>query len=141
MALMVIPNEGKLLWLNAALVLNAGGQEDFWLSLYQNNTTPTDATTIADFTESTFAGYAKFELIRTTFVAPVIVANVAFSEYPTDPQFDCTAGGPQSAFGWYMWGKVSSKVYAAARFDITRSMSAGASEKLSPFAIGLKTFA
>lgn len=141
MALMVIPNEGKLKWLQWALVNNAGGIEDLTLELYQNNYTPVDASVQASFTAATFAGYSTVPLVRTTFGAPALVGNVAYSTYPTDPVFTCTAGGPQLVYGWFMYGNASQKVYAAARFDITRSMSAGATETLSPFAIGLKTFA
>jgi hypothetical protein len=140
MALMMIPNEGKLKWLTWALVNNAGGIEDLHVHLYQNNYTPVDGSTLANFTESTFAGYAAEPLVRTNFGAPVLVGNVAYSTYPTDPTFVCTAGGPQLVYGWWMDGDVSGKVYAAARFDNTRSMAAGATETLSPFAIGLKTF-
>lgn len=140
MALMVIPNEGKLLWLTWALVNNAGGIEDLHCHLYKNNYTPIDTTTLADFTESTFAGYVAIPLVRTTFGAPALVGNVAYSTYPSVPTFVCTAGGPELCYGWYLTGDVSGKVYAAARFDVTRSMAAGATEALNPFAIGLKTF-
>ena len=141
MALMVIPNEGKLLWLNWALVDNAGGIEGFTIELYQNNYTPVDGSTLASFTASTFAGYVAETCARSDFGPPALVGNVAYSTLSFDPTFTCTAGGPQSAYGWFMYGAISQKVYAAARFDVTRSMSAGAKEELSPFAIGLKTFA
>lgn len=136
---MVIPNEGKTKWLDAAVLLSGGSDTVFNVKLYQNNYTPVDGSTAADFTEATFTGYTAVALTRSTFGAAAITSNVAYSTYPTPPAFNCTGGSSQTIYGWYMVGATSGKVYAAQKFDTARTLSPGASETLDPFKIALET--
>jgi hypothetical protein len=136
---MVIPNEGKLLWLTWAITGNPPTLESFIVKLFKNNYTPVDASTASDFTEATFTGYAAITIARTAFSAPAIVSDVAYSSVSGYPTYTCTAGGIEVCYGWYMVGASSGKVLAAQRFDNARSISAGAVEKLNPFIFGLDT--
>jgi hypothetical protein len=137
---MVIPNEGKLLWLYWALVTNGGDLEDFVLKGYSNNYTPVDASTAANFTESLFTGYAAIDIDRADMNNPGIVANVAISTCSFVPQWTCTGGAAENLYGWFLVGAVSGKVLAAQRFDNVRVMASGATESINPFQISFKTF-
>jgi hypothetical protein len=141
MANMVIPNEGKLLWLEWALTGDGSSLEDFVVRLYSNNYTPVDGSTLANFTEATFTGYTELDIMRSDFSTPVIVANVAEAQTSVPPEWTCTGGAAQDIYGWYLVGVDSGKVLAAQRFDAVRTMAAGATETLDPFKIKLKTFA
>jgi hypothetical protein len=138
---MVIPNEGKELLLYWALGTDGSDLEDFILRLYKNDYTPVDGSSGANFTVSDFDGYMDLPILRANFDPVAIVANVAEIEYDTVPEFVCTGGAAQNAYGWYLLGDTSGKVIAAQRFDSPRSMAPGATERLDPFKIKLKTFA
>jgi hypothetical protein len=138
---MVIPNEGKILVLYWALNTDGVDLEDFGLSLFKNDYTPVDGSVFADFTKANFTGYLDVAIGRIDFDVPVIVSNVAEMTYSSVPEFECTGGSPQLVYGWYLWTMSTNKVVAAQRFDAARSMAAGATEKIDPFKVKLKTFA
>lgn len=137
---MVIPNEGKVAWLDWAMGNGVVLREDYVLSLYQNNYTPVDGSTGTDFTDSTFPGYADVDIDQTDMGAAAVVANVAVSECNFVPVFTCTGGAGELAYGWYLAGRTSGLVLAAQRFDVARNMTSGATESIDPFTISLKTF-
>lgn len=138
--LMVIPDEGKNLWLDRALG-RVGADTSWRIRLYQNNYTPVDGSTLASFTESTFTGYSQVTVTEGAFGAAVVTANVAEANTSSPPTYTCTGGSAQNAYGWYMVGVTTGKVYAAQKFDNVRSMAPGAVEELDPFQFSLKTFA
>lgn len=139
--MMVIPNEGKLLWLYWALGTDGSDLEDFVIDLYQNDYTPVDASTGADFTAATFTGYSQFAVARADFAAPAIASNVAVSDLTPFPDWTCTGGSMQTCYGWYMRGASSGDVLAAERFATPRQMANGAKLSLDPFEMKLKSFA
>jgi hypothetical protein len=141
MANMVIPNEGKEVLLDLAIHDAGAALEDWSLDLYQNNYTPVDASTLADFTPSTFTGYVAVPITRAEMGGAAVVANVAERTRSVPPEFVCTGGTSQNAYGWFLTGEISGKVYAAQRFDTVRVMGPGATQTIDPFKFKLKTFA
>lgn len=141
MADMLIPDEGKLLWLYWALCTNGSDLEDFTLRLYKNNFVPDDSTVLADFTEATFTGYGAVGIARSAMASPVIVSHVARSTKSVAPVFSCTGGSPQTVYGWYLESNTTNKCVATQEFDSPRVMSNGATESIDPFRMDLKTFA
>lgn len=139
--LMVIPNEGKLLWLYWAIGTDGSDLEDFVVDMFSNNETVDDASTGADFTIATFTGYAQVAVARADFGSPSIVSNIANINDPTFPEFTCTGGSPQTCYGWLMRGATSGTIVAGANFDTPRVMAPGATEQLDPFTYKFKTFA
>ncbi len=139
--LMVSPNEGKLLVEYWAFGSDGSDLEDFVVDLFSSNTTVVDASTGADFTIATFTGYAQFDVARADFASPTIVSNVALINDPTPPTFSCSAGSPQTVYGWIMRGAVSGKVIVGQNFDTPRVMAPGTTETLDPFTLKTKTFA
>lgn len=137
--MIVIPNEGKTLWLYWALESDGTDFEDFLVKLYKNNYVPVDASTLANFTISTFTGYADFNVDRADFGSPAIVANVAYETAGVIPSYTCTAGGPEDCYGWLMVGVVSGKVLAAEKFPLPISVVNGLTITLDPFKIALQT--
>ena len=135
----MIPNEGKLLWLNWALPAGAGTYESFYAKLYSNNYTPQPTDSAANYTECNFTGYARYFVGRSTFNAPYLTGNVAASTSNTPPVFASTDPVGQTAYGWFLVGTSSGAVVAAQQFANPRSMTAGATETLSPFTIQLAT--
>jgi hypothetical protein len=139
MANMVIPNEGKVLWATWAVIADISEAEDFVVDTYQNNYVPVDGSTAANFTVSSFGGYAQVAVDRNTFGTPTIVSNVAVTVSSATPTYSCTSGASQTAYGWFMRGASSGKVLAAAVFDVPWTMGPGAVITLNPFQIQLKT--
>ncbi len=138
---MVIPNEGKQVWLDWCVRDDGTGLEEYVVDLYMNDYTPVDGSTAANFTTAAFTGYAQVSIARTDWGAPAIVANVAEIDSAVVPTFTCTAGPGATCYGWYMRSNINGKVLAAQRFDAARVMTAGSVELLDPFKIKLKTFA
>lgn len=136
---MVIPNEGKELWLYWALVTDGSDLEDFVLDLFQNDYTPDDDSTDSSFTVATFGGYAQLDLLRSEFSTPSIVSDVAESERAPAPEWTQTSGSAQTVYGWYLRGADSGIVLAAQRFDSPRTMATGATQVIDPCKLKLKT--
>ena len=140
MSLMVIPDEGKILWLYWALCTDGSDLEDFILKTYKNNYTPVDGSTAGDFTESNFTGYSSVAIARSSLPDPTITSHVAITTRSAVPTFTCTAGAAQDMYGWYLVGAVSGDVVAAQRFDNPRNMAPGAQEQIQ-VQFKFKTFA
>lgn len=138
---MVIPDEGKLLWLYWALVSDGSDFEDFVLDLFSNDYDPDDDSSVADFDVATFTGYAQVAIARSSFGAPALVGHVAYATRGAVPTFNCTGGTLQTVYGWFLRGADSDTVLAAARFNTPRDMIPGAMEAIDPAKVGLKTFA
>lgn len=136
---MVIPDQGKLLWLNWMLPSDGSDQENFSVRLFQNNITPDADSVLGDFTIATFTGYASVPVDRSDFGGTFISAHVAYSDSAVVPTYTCTGGSAQTVYGWYMVATISNVVVAAQRFDSPRSMAPGATEALDPFTMALQT--
>jgi len=140
MANWVIPNEGKILWLQRGIfTTGVSAAENYLLKGFSSATTVGDASTLADFTISTFTGYSDVAIAHTDFPAPTITANVAISTAP-DALFTCTGGGPQNLVGCLLVGATSGKIIAGVNFDAVRVMNAGSTETVTP-TLKFKTFA
>jgi hypothetical protein len=139
MANWVIPNEGKILALQRWLQTTGASVEDYVLKTFKSNTTVGDASTLSDFTISTFTGYADVSITHGTFPAPTITSNIANSN-PGNGVFTCTAGGAENMYGALLVGVTSGKIIAGVNFDTVRVMSAGATETITPN-VAFKTFA
>lgn len=136
---MVIPNNGKLLWLYWALI-GGGGAADMTCHLFSNDYTPDDDTVTGDMTESTFPGYASVPMLRSDFDTPVLVGDIAQSDSLEPPVYLCTGGGGELAYGWYLTDDTSNTCLAAERFAAPRNMVDGASLALDPFRFKLREF-
>jgi hypothetical protein len=139
MANMLIPNEGKLKWLQWALYDNGADFEDYIMDLYQNAFVPTDTTVLADFVKATFPGYASVSVPRADWNNAVIVANIAVSLSTLTPTFSCNGGTGQTVVGWYLHSAVTGKCLATQAFAFSRNMVPGTSEVINPFQIALDT--
>lgn len=111
MALKVV-NQAEVIILQAAL--NALAPEDVDLRLYQNNHTPVDTDTEADYTEATFIGYAAIAIDAAQWV--FTPGDPAQAVYPT-VHFESTAGGQnQFIYGYYITQRMSGKLLWAELF-------------------------
>jgi hypothetical protein len=141
MANMVIPNVGKLLWLEWALTGDGTTYEAVVVELYQSDTTPDADSVVTDFDVCDFTGYDIVVFARADFTTPAVVDDIAQTTGAPPPEYTCTGGSPQDAYGWIMYGQESETLLAAQRFDTVRSMAPGATEKLDPFTISLDQIA
>jgi len=139
--LMVIPNEGKIWFLNNALKLRPGAATDYRVSLFKNNETVTDDSTIGDFTPADFDGYADVTFDSTQWDDALEALNLGISVLSIDPTFDCTDSTPQTVYGWVMIDDGTGELICGQNFDTPRIMVNGARETLTPFRIECKTFA
>lgn len=137
--LMVCPNDGKLKVSDWAFVNDGSSLPDWTLHLFKNDYTPDDDSVLVDFTESTFTGYATVPILRAEMGAPAIDTNVAYTTRDTAPEFTCSGGSPENAYGWYLTSDDDDTVIFAQRFDTPRVMAPGALERIDPFKIGLAT--
>lgn len=141
MADMVCTNEGKALCLVWMLQSDGSDFQDLILRLYKNDYTPIDTSNEEDFTPATFTGSGGITIERADWDALSIVSNVAVLPLPTAPAWTCTAGGPETVYGWYLVTADSNQSVFAQRFATPRVMDVGSVETLDPFQIKLKSFA
>lgn len=138
--LMVIPNFGKQKWLNWALVSDGSDMSDYTLMLFQNDITIADATILSDLVEADFTGYSSVDILRTNMSAPFFDGDVAVSECDFVPTYSCTGGSLQTIYGWGLVSLDDMTLLAGQNFDFPRDMAPGATEKIDPFQIRLKTY-
>ena len=137
--LMVIPDVGKVRVSQWAWQTENASFGDLEVVLYTSNTTPGNASVYGDFTQATFTGSAPITIQRADWTGPTLIANVAYVTDPVPPQWDCTAGGPETCYGWILYDLADNTLIAAQRFDAPRVMNVGASEVLDPFRIAMQT--
>lgn len=137
---MVIPNFGKQKWLNWALCNDGSDVADFTLLLFQNDLTIADATLFSDLDEATFVGYSSVDILRSDMSFPFFDGDVAVSECGFVPSYSCTGGSLQTVYGWGLVSLDDMTLMAGQNFDVPRDMTPGATERIDPFQIRLKTF-
>jgi len=101
-----------------ATLLNSGHT----LRLFQNNLTPTPATSLGSFTESTFTGYAAVSLSG-QFGSPTFVTDGQYQIASGTYTFSCTGGSSQTIYGWYI--DDGSNVKMSQRLDTPVTISSG----------------
>lgn len=90
----ILPNEGIGFTLSELLGRVAIPVLPWKLILWTNNYTPTATTTLANLTEATFGGYARANLDRDLWEAPVVGAGCAHSDWSPDTIDYTVTGGP-----------------------------------------------
>ena len=111
----VIANAGELVLLEAFVGLNTA--QDLNLSLFVNNYTPVKASTAADFTECSLAGYSSIPLAANNWNSAV-AATPSYIEYPQQT-FTFTYNGSQSpVYGYYLTQAISGNLVYAERFAV-----------------------
>jgi hypothetical protein len=80
--------EMKTSWNAAAIIL----------ALFKSNTIPTTADTLATYTESTFAGYARQNIV--TWGVPVVTAHVARMVAATNTFTRNATGAAENIYGY-----------------------------------------
>ena len=110
---LVIPDEGEVI--AQQIIFGTAAPEDLWLRLYTNDYYPNELTTQTNFVEPDGYGYNPMTLAKNTdweFTAGIPTPAIAASWPRT---FNIT-GPVGNAYGYWVQGKASQKVYWAARF-------------------------
>jgi len=130
---LVVPNEGELELLKK-LLINATDSENYLVRLYQNDPTLDDATTLTDFTQTTFTSYAETTMVRgvagNCWATPSTVSDKAQSS-GTAQSWTCGATG-DTIIGYYVVGSSSNKVLWAEKFSTARVLASGDILNLTP---------
>lgn len=135
----VVPNEGKLKMLDEVFRLTTT-REAFVLDQFQTNVTVGDASTGADFTISTYGGYAQIAIARGDWSAAAIAANIGEIAKTANPVFSCTSGAAQNVYGLLLRGATSGIIYAGVNYTTVISMVPGATDTINPLKVKDKTF-
>lgn len=138
--LMVIPNEGKIWFLQKALKDRVGVATNYRVSLFKNNETVADDSTTIDFVIADFTGYADVVFDSTDWDDAIEALNLGIIVLSLVPTFDSTDATPQTVYGWIMIDDDDGIVICGQNFDTPRVMVASAREALDPFRIESKTF-
>jgi hypothetical protein len=107
----IFPNEGLLYCLPLVL------QNQLRFRLYTNNYAPIRSSTIGDFTQAAWSGYAEALLFGGNWTAGTFSGNVLISPYAATVTIGNTSGVSQSAYGFYIVDNTSMHVIWAAQFD------------------------
>ena len=134
--MIVIPDEGKIELLTKTLRAALAVDEVYSLRLYRNDLTPGAGSTLASFTEATFAGYFRQDLPRADWGVPVIVSGRAVSTYEGAAVKWTATSGTQEIFGYYVVAPATAKVAWAERFNEPREMVTGSMLEIVPTLTG-----
>lgn len=130
---LVVPNEGELELLKK-LLINTTDSENYLVRLYKNDPTLDDATTLTDFTQTTFTSYAQTTMVRgvagNCWDTPSTVSDKAQSS-GTAQSWTCGATG-DTIVGYYVVGSSSNKVLWAEKFSTARVLTSGDILNLTP---------
>jgi len=109
----VLPNAAELIALLAII-----NEENLVVHIFQNNITPGDNTTLADFTEASFIGYSATSLASLDFDATSGTEDSpAVATYNEVISFTSTANQePQNCYGYYIVGQTSGALRWCERF-------------------------
>jgi len=127
---LIVPNEGELILLEAAVGKTAAGNTK--LKLYTNNYTPAHDDVVGDFTEfGAVQGYAEKTLAPASWNAAAAGTGTGSSDsnkasitYPQQTwTFDGT-GGDVTVYGYYITNDAEDKVIVAEKFATAQTVSA-----------------
>lgn len=123
--MIVIPDEGAIELLNKTLRAALVTDESYSLRLYRNDYTPVAGSTLASFTEATFLGYFRQDLLRSGWGVPSIDAGRAVTEYTGGPIEWTPAESGQVLYGYYVVAPLTAKVAWAERFTSPITLTNG----------------
>lgn len=131
---LVIPDEGEVQLLTKALKSALTVDEDYSLRLYTAISPALgESTTLADFTQATFTGYAAKTLTRAGWGAPSTSVGTTSSTYAQQTwTHSGSAGSSQTILGYYVVGVTSGKVLWAETFTTARVIDGGDTLSLTP---------
>lgn len=122
---LVVPNVGELELLNRLL---QGGNyvdnSDYVLRLYQNNYTPTTASTLGDFTEADFTNYLSVTLSQTLWGSASTNGNDKAESSYSQQSWTCGSTG-NTVYGYYVEGAASGTLLWAEKFGSAKVLSNG----------------
>lgn len=128
---LVVPNAGELVLLNQMLRLSLSTQDTHVLKLYNNNYSPVAASTTANFTPTTFVGYAPKTLTRAGWAAPATVGLNAECSYTTIQSWTCGSVG-DTVYGYYVTRGSNDSIMWAEIFTTPRALGQGDILNITP---------
>lgn len=124
--------EGELELLDKLLKDALSKDEKYLLRLFQNDMTPGDADTTANYIEASFTDYNMRTLARETWNAAATSGTKAESSYGTAPEsWTCGATG-NTIYGYWVEGGTTGKALWAERFATQRVLASGDVLNITP---------
>ena len=109
---LLVPNQGEDLALQA--LVNKTAPQNLTYRLYKNNKTPAETDTEADYTQSTFTGYAAAALTGASWsTTPGAPTSATYAQQSFTSSADQAA---ELAYGYYVIQATSGKLVWAERF-------------------------
>jgi hypothetical protein len=128
----ILCNDGLVKFLTWALSTLQATDEDLTLRLYTNDLTPTRTTAKTDFTEATFSGYLRKDLLRSRWGLPVVSGVQVKSTYAD--QLTWSVGATvQTVYGFFVCSTFGTDPYLwGERFPTPRVLVTGQPFELTP---------
>lgn len=111
----IVANDGDAQMLNT--ILNKATPENLTLKLFTNNVTPDKSYTSTSLTEATGSGYAAITLAAASWTVTEGTGNGTTATTASYTQQTFTLTGALTAYGYYMVGATSGKLYFAEVFS------------------------
>jgi hypothetical protein len=113
---LLVANAAEGLMIDAIVnATTSGSRQNMNLRLFKNNQTPTSTMLIADYTESTFTGYAAVATSSGGWTITTGAPTTATQTAATT--FTCTATTNESTYGYYLTGTGDGLLRWAERFS------------------------
>ena len=106
----VVPDQGQLELASYCLCANPSPGFLYLVDLFQNQYTPDQSTTFANFTLCDFMGYAQVSFPRSKMVAPITIGHQAQVAYLANPVSWNNNGPQQAVWGFLVRSNVTGNV-------------------------------
>ncbi|MFN4259769.1 MAG: hypothetical protein ACK4RK_10760 [Gemmataceae bacterium] len=124
-----VPDDSELILLDVL----RGNWGDLTLRLYQNDHTPSDDDTVADYAEADFSGYDAIPLLEANWSVATTEAGKAMTSYE-EQTFEHDGGAvSNSIYGYYVVNAADELLWAERAAGAPLNMAAGGSQiKITP---------
>ncbi|WP_459558368.1 hypothetical protein [Lacunimicrobium album] len=127
---LVVPNTAELKLINHILKTPLDTDESLTLKLYKNDATPSQSSTAASFTLSTFGSYADKNLPRSGWNDATTIDNKAVAVYSSAQSWTASSGS-ETCYGYFVVDSTGALMWAE-RFATSFPVTTGQQVSFTP---------
>ena len=122
---LLVPNVGEIELLDRLLKGGSSVHDgSYTLHLFKNSYVPQDGSTLSNFTEADFDGYADKALAQSSWASVSLNTNDKAESSYSQQSWTCGATG-NTIYGYYITGNTSGEILWAEKFGSSKALTNG----------------
>jgi len=122
---LLVPNVGEIELLDRLLKGGSSVHDgNYTLHLFKNSYVPQDGSTLSNFTEADFDGYANKALAQSSWASVSLNTNDKAESSYAQQSWTCGANG-NTIYGYYITGNTSGELLWAEKFGSSKALTNG----------------